>query len=131
MMAFRPTLGFWLSCLRPWKESREGNAVVFGKGLHELEAHAAAAQLLERVGVVGAFGVEDGHGGGHHIVGHVMVADDKVDAQALGIGNFLDGLDAAVEYNDEFDARFVGKVHALATHSVALIVAVGDVIVDV
>ena len=81
-------------------KSGEWDAIVLGERLHELESHAAAAEVLEWEGVVGTFRVEYGHGWWHHVVGHVMVADDEVDAKAFGILNLLDCLDAAVEYDN-------------------------------
>ena len=112
-------------------ESREGNAIVLGKGLHELEAHATAAEMLEGVGVVLPLGVEDSHGIGQLVIGVVVVADDEVDAKALGIVYHLVGLDATVEDDDELHTRLMGKVYPLLAHAVALVVAVGDIIVDI
>ena len=109
----------------------ELDAVALGKGLHELEAHAAAREVGAGVVVVGAFRVEHGHGGGHGLVGDVVVADDEVDAQRAGIGDLVDGLDAAVEHDDESDAHLGGVVHPLARDAVSLVVAVGDVEVHV
>ena len=109
----------------------ELDAVAQREGLHELEAHAAARQVLVGVRVVLALGVQDGHGGRQHLVGHVVVADDEVDALLAGIGNLVHGLDAAVQHDDELHARFHGVVHSFVRHPVAFVVAVGDVIVDV
>ena len=61
----------------------------------------------------------------------MVVADDEVDAQLLGIGNLFDCLYAAVEDYNQLHACFPGIVYAFAAHSVALVVAVGDVVVDV
>ena len=71
------------------------------------------------------------HGGRQHLVGHVVVADDEVDAFLPGISNFVYGLDAAVQHDDELHARLHGVVHSFVRHPVAFVVAVGDVIVDV
>ncbi|CDB09379.1 unknown [Bacteroides sp. CAG:633] len=109
----------------------ELDAVADGKRLHELESYAAAREVLVGVGVVEAFGVEYGYSGWQHVVGHVMVADDEVDAFLAGIGYLVHSLDAAVEHDDEFDARLHGVVHSFVGHPVAFVVAVGDVIVDV
>ena len=81
-------------------EMRERNTVVLGKSLHELEAHSTAAQVLEGVGVVLPLGVKDSYCRRHHVVGYVMVTDNKVDAQLFCIGNFLDGLDTTIEDNN-------------------------------
>ena len=109
----------------------EFDAVALGKGLHELEAHAAAREVGAGVVVVCAFRVEHGHGRGHGLVGDVVVADDEVDAQRAGIGDFVDGLDAAVEHDDKSDAHFGGVVHSLARDAIPLVIAVGDVEVHV
>ena len=110
---------------------RERNAVVLGKGLHELEAHAATAKMLEGVGVILALGVEDGHGRRHHLVGHMMVADNKVYALFLRIGYLLDGLDAAIEDDNKFHTSLLGIVYSFLTHTISLIVAVRDIIFNV
>ena len=60
-----------------------------------------------------------------------MVAYDEVDAETLGIGYFVNGLDTAVEDYDELYTRLLGIVDALLAHTVALVVTVGDVILDV
>ena len=109
----------------------ELDAVAHGKCLHELEPHAAARQVLVGIRVVRALGVEDGGGRGQLVVGHVVVADDEVDAFLAGIRHFLHGLDAAVQHDDQLHARPCGIVHPLHRHPVALVVAVGDVVVDV
>ena len=86
---------------------------------------------MEGIGGVLAFRIEYGHRWRHLIVGHMMVADNEVDAKTLGIGNLLVGLYAAVEDNHQFYALFLGLVDSLATHSVALLVSVGDIVVDI
>ena len=87
--------------------------------------------MLERISVVSTFGIKNGNGRRQFIVGHVMVAYDEVDAETLGIGYFVNGLDAAVEDYDELYTRLLGIVDALLAHTVALVVTVGDVILDV
>lgn len=49
-----------------------------------------------RIGVVEPLGIENGYGGWQYGVGHMVVADDKVDAFLLGIRYFFYRLDAAV-----------------------------------
>ena len=112
-------------------ELREGYAVVLGKCLHELESHAAAAEILERVGAVLALGVEYGHCLWQFVVGHVVVADDEVNAQLLGVADFLDGLNAAVEHDNQFHAVLCRQVESLLADAVAFFVAVGDIVLQV
>ena len=109
--------------------SRENG--ILGKGLHELEPHATAAKVLEGIGVVFPFGIENGRSRRYRFVGFMMVADDEVDAQRFGIGDLLDGLDAAVENDDQFDTSFMCRVYTLDTHSIALVVTVGNVVFNV
>ena len=82
------------------------------------------------IGLPLEFGVEDSHGVGQLVVGHVVVADDEVDAFALGVCNLLHGLDAAIEGDDERDAVLGGIVDTLVGDAVTLVVAVGDVVVE-
>ena len=112
-------------------EPCEGYAVVFGEGLHELESHAASAEVLEGVGRVAPLGVEYGHCGRQFFVRLVVVADDEVDAPLLGVCYLVDGLDAAVEHDDEFHTCLCCVVYALSAYSVSLALAVGYVVVDV
>ena len=87
--------------------------------------------MLVGIGGVGALGVEDGHRRRQHLVGHVMVADDEVDALFLSIGNLLDRLDAAVEHDNQSYACRLGEIHTFSADAVALLIAVGDVEIDV
>ena len=105
-------------------------AQVLAQGLHQLEAHATARQLLVRVPAVGPLRVEHGHGGGQVVAGQVVVADDEIDAPAGRVGHGLHGLDAAVEGHDEGEAVVGGVVDGGARDAVALGVAVGDVVVQ-
>ena len=61
-------------------------------------------------------------------VGHMMVADDEVYAFVFGIFDFLIGLYAAVEYDDELDIAAGGIVNAFARYAIPLLVAGRDVI---
>ena len=82
-------------------------------GFHNLEADAAAGQLLVRIGAVLALGVEHCHGGGDIVaVGQMVVADDKVDAEPCGIGHLFHGLDAAVKGNNQLHPSVAGVVNA-------------------
>ena len=114
-----------------WNESGERNVVVLGESLHELESHAASTEMLEWEGVVGSLRVEDSHSRWHHLVRNVVITDDEVYAKTLGIFYLLDGLDATVKDDDKFDTRLVRKVDSLLAHSISLVIAVGDVVVDV
>ena len=104
-------------------------AVADAEGLHELVAHAASAEVGAGVGGAFQLGVEDGGCRRQLLVGHVVVADDEVDAQLLGVGYLLVGLDAAVEDDDKLHALLGGQVDGGFGDAVALIVARGDVVV--
>ena len=96
-------------------------------GLHQLESHAAARQLVERVGAIGAFRIENGYRTGNLLGGEVMVADDEIHALSLRIGYLLRGFDAAVEGDDERHALAGGVIDSLDGDTVPFGVAVGDV----
>ena len=87
--------------------------------------------MLEWEWVIRSFGVEYGHSRWHHVVWNVMVADDEVYAKAFGIFYLLDGLDAAIEDDDEFNTCLLRKVYSLLAYSIALVIAVGDIVVDI
>ena len=107
------------------------DAVALGERLHEFEAHPATGQVGIGIGGVEPLGVQDGRGGRKHLVGHVVVADDEVDAFFTGVSYFFDRFDAAVEHDDEFHPCLIRIIHSFERHSIAFFVAVGDIIVDV
>ena len=100
-------------------------------GLDNLEADAAAREFLVGIGAVDLLGVEDGYGFWHLVAGQVVVADDEVDAELLGIVDHLHGLDATVEGDDQLDIRLAGVVDTLLRDAVALAFAVRDVEINV
>ena len=77
-------------------EPGERNVVVLGESLHKLESYTASAEMLERERIVWALRIEYGHSGWHHVVRDMMVADDEVYSQTLGIFYLLDSLDSTV-----------------------------------
>ena len=87
--------------------------------------------MLERIAIVCALRVEDGNSRRHHLVGHMMVADDEVDTLFLGVRNLVDSFDAAVEDYNKLHTLLFGIVDTLAAHSVSLFIAVGNVVFDV
>ena len=111
-------------------EMREVDAIVDGKGLHELESYATAREVLVGVGVVGAFGVEDSHSPRKSVVGSVVVANDEIDAKRRSIVDLLDGFDATVERDDERDVVLLGVVDAIFRDAIPLFVSVGDIEVE-
>ena len=87
------------------------NAIALGKSLHELEAHTASRQVRAGIGAVLKLGVEYGNRIGELVVGHMMVADDEINTERLGITYFLDGFDAAIKDDYEFYALGGGVVY--------------------
>ena len=81
--------------------------------------------------VVAPLGIENSYGTRQRFIGHMVVADDEIDAKRFGIGYFLDGFDAAVEHDDKPYAGFCSKIHSLFRDAVPLFIPVGDVEVDV
>ena len=79
---------------------------------------------------VGTFGIEHSHGGRQFVVGHVMVANDEIDAPLIGVGHLVDGFDTTVERNDQRDAVFDGIVDAFVRNTVALVVPIGNIKID-
>ena len=129
--------GYDVRCYADGTKVKQGNqlgevdAVVHGKRLHELEAYATAAEMLIRISIILTLCVQDGHGRRQHIVRHMMVTDNEIDATLTGIRNLVHSLDAAIEHDNQFHTRFRCIVHSLAGYAIALFVAVGDVIVYV
>ena len=109
----------------------EGDAVVDGEGLHQLEAHTAAREMLVGVSGIHALGIEDGHRRRQLVIRNMMVTDDEVNAPFLGIGNLCISLDAAVKDDNQPNTGVMGVIDALIADAISLLVAIGDVEVDV
>ena len=108
----------------------ERDAVLLGIALHQLEAHSAAAEVVEGIAVVRAFRVQHRHCGGKFLLGKMVVAHDHVDALLLSEADLLYGLDSAVQRDDEGVATFLGGFDTLDREAVAFVVAVGNIKVD-
>ena len=61
----------------------------------------------------------------------MMIADDEIYAKTLGIFYLLDSFDAAIQDNDEFYTCFVRKVYSLFAYSIAFVVSVWYVVINV
>ena len=70
-------------------------------GLHGLEGDADAGEGRERVGGVAAVRVDHGVGVGQGLARLMVVGDDDRQPQAVGMGDGLAGLDAAVGRDDQ------------------------------
>ena len=108
-------------------EGFEGDVVLLRISLHELEAYSAAAKVVERIAVVLALGIQHGHRRRQFLFGKMMVADDDIDAVSCRDLDFLNGLDAAVEGNQQAEAIVSRPLYALVRHSVSFFVTVGNV----
>lgn len=60
----------------------------------------------------------------------MVVADDEIDATLVGVFDALDGLDAAIECDDQLETVFGSIVDALEGDSITFFVAVGNVELD-
>jgi hypothetical protein len=87
--------------------------------------------VLKGIGGVFTLRIENSHSRRHHLVRHVVVADDEIYALLFGIRYLLDGLDATVKYDNEFYPCFCCIVYSLLADTIALFLAVGDIVVDV
>ena len=102
-------------------------SIVLHIALGQFEAHSATTEVVEGIVAVFPFGIQYGHGLGQLVFRKVVVTDDDVDALGTGILYFLDGLDAAVQGDDEVDAVVGGPVQGLVREAVAFVVAVRDI----
>ena len=110
---------------------RERDTVILGKGLHEFESHATSTEMLEGEGIIFPFGIQNSHCRRHHLVGHVVVADNKINTSTLGIGYFIDSLNSAIEDDNQFNTCLVSKVNSFLADTISLIIAVGDIVVNI
>ena len=105
----------------------ERNAIADGKSLHELEAHATTRQIKIRIRVVHPFGIQNRHCRRQHLVRHMVVADDEVNALVLGILNFIDCLDATIQHNHQFHTLARRIINSFHRNAISLLAAVGDI----
>ena len=61
----------------------------------------------------------------------MMVADNEVDTLFLRIRNLLDGFDTTIENDNKFHTCFLRIVYSLNADTIALFLAVGDIVVYV
>ena len=87
------------------------DTVADGKRLHEFKAYPATRKVFVGISIVFALGVQYGYGRGQYLIGHVVVADDEVDAFFFGVCDFVYGLDAAIQYDNQSHTGFGGVVH--------------------
>ena len=78
-----------------------GLAKMMQESGREFVSNARAAQVWERISIVGHPGVDDGDGVRKLRRGHVMVGDDDVGSFATGEGNFGEVADAGIHGDDE------------------------------
>lgn len=79
--------------------------VALGEGLHELKSYATPAEVRIGISVAFHFGIENGICLRQNVVGDMVVAYDEINAFFLGIVDFINGLDAAIQHNYKFDTN--------------------------
>ena len=110
---------------------RELNAVADGKSLYEFETNATSTEMLVWISVVKAFGIEDSQGWRQLVARHMMVADYEVDAFFLGVSDFFDSLDAAIQHDNKTNSSFLSIVHTFSRDSISVFVPVRNIVVYV
>ena len=87
--------------------------------------------MFEGIGGILTLGIEDGDGIRQFVIRYVMVTHNKVDAKRLGITDFIDCLDAAIEHNNKFDVFLCSRIQRFLTDTIAFLIAVGNVVLNV
>ena len=100
------------------------------KRLHEFIAHATSRKMGAWIRTPFEFGIKYGHCRRKSLVGHVVVADYKVDAQRAGIFYLFGRLDAAIKDNEELDPLTGSHVYGSLRYTISVLVARRDKIVD-
>src|SRR5437879_4305921 len=76
------------------------NIIFFCIGLYQLKTYPASRKFLIRIFAVASFGVEHGNSIWQFFTRKVMIAYNKIDSFGIGVSNFINRFDAAVErYN--------------------------------
>ena len=105
----------------------ELQAVFLDIALGQFETHTTTAKVVEGIVAVFPLGVQDGHGAGKFVLRQVVIADDNLNALGAGIFHFVDGLDPAVQRDNQADPVVRGPVQRLVRQAVAFVVAIRNV----
>ena len=101
------------------------------KGLHEFEPYSAAAQIRARIGRAGHLRIQNRYSVRKCLVGNMMVAHDEVDTLLFSVVDFLYGLYAAVEHDNQFHIVLGRVVAAFERNAIALVITRRDIILHV
>ena len=83
--------------------------------------------MFVRIDRVHPFGIQHGDRIRQCVVRHMMVADDKIDSQLLGIFDLFDGFDTAVERDHQRDSVFPGVVDPFIRNPVSFVIPVRNI----
>ena len=97
----------------------------------QLEGDAYAGEVLEAARTVAAVQVHHRHRFGQVADRGVVIGDDRVDAEGIGVSDLGVGGDAVVYGNDELYALFMQGIDRRDIHAVALALARRYVVADV
>ncbi len=104
-----------------------GLAVAAQERLGQPVGDAHPGQFAKRVTAVLSLGVDHAHRLGQLVADGVMVGDDDVEAQPVGVGDFFQRADAAIHRDDDADAILHQLGQGSLVQSIPLVHAVGDV----
>ena len=98
------------------------------QGQHQLQRHAAPGQVLEGIAAVKPVGVHHRAGGRQLLLALMVVGDDHVHAQGVGIGHLLHAGDAAVHRYQQPDALVMQGQNGVLSQAVPILDAAGDIV---
>ncbi len=78
-------------------------------------------QMLEGVSGTRHFGIDDGQGRRQGITADVMIKDDRIDAEAVGMGNLRKIGNAAIDGDHQRDLVFMSLVNARESHAIRIV----------
>ena len=102
-----------------------------GVCLHKLEPYAAAAQFLIGIQAVLALHIQHRHRTRRHFTRRMVVADDKVNSQAVSILHLIHRLNAAIQRYHQRTALRLRGIDTLGGYTVPLRITVRDIIDEV
>ena len=77
---------------------------------------------------VGAFHIQYRYGLWSDVSGRMMVANDEIDTNAIGILHFFYGFDAAVQCNDKRASFFFCGINSFGGNTVSFGISIGNII---
>ena len=107
-----------------------GPAGLLAQGPGQLEGHARAAQVAERIAAAGQAGMDDGRRLGQLRRRLVVIGDDQLQAELAGQGGLFHGGDAAIDRDQHRRLAVAPGADGLDVQPISFLDAMGHIVAD-